>query len=255
MTNEEIETALREGGFPDDLTTDEVSGAIRYVEQNLKFDYPLIVMGTFVTVACQQIYDLFNPTFDETTQQGALRGGLRAYEMVGGGSLSLSPSDPFGIAPLLQADLLYPWSPVNSSFYTPGDWVIWDSDWAAFTARCSTVHFEHVDNRPSSKVRIMPVPTCAERVLVVYTVPRTKEQIRGEDEDWFLKFVEARCAQTLARKYALCAGIQIGGVIRDEGKTAAFWEKEAKRAFETAMAAYERRKHEGLHPAMRSHLP
>jgi hypothetical protein len=255
MTNEQIIEAIREGGYPDNLLDSEIVGAVKYVLRDLKFEYPVMLGGFFDLVPCQQVYDLFNTVPDAATSQGVFPGGLRAYELVWTNNLSGDNLSVFGLAPILQGGAPILGLPSTWSFYTPGDWVLWDQDWAALIHRFSPGEFEHLDNRPGSPIRVFPVPQGACRAFVRFTKPRTEAELRDEDESWFLKLVEARCCRVLARTFSLCAGITFAEALRDDGKLLRHWEQEAKDLEEQGWELFNARRHEGVWPAQRSHGP
>ena len=254
MTTAEVTTSLRNAGFPDDLLDAEIGEAERWVLRRLRLDYPQVGYGLFETRRSQQIYDLFNPVQDLATQQGLFPGGLRVYEVIWNASNVGSTLDVFGIAPLIQGLAFTPGTTYRSSFYTPGDWVIWDLNWSAFVKRFSPQEFEHVDSRLGSAIRLFPNPGDIQKVLFKFSRPRDEAQLREENADMFFTYVEARCAQVLALKFSFCAGTQIGPVV-DMGKTLRFWQDYEKEKRADAIAQLEKHRLENLYPALRSGLP
>ena len=209
MTNQEIIASIRLSGFPDNLLDAEIEEAIRFVLREIKFEYPAVVLGTFTTVACQQVYDLFNPVPFVATSQGVFPAGLRALELLSPGSGGSFDTYVFSIIPLIQGGSYSFGLGLQGSFHTPGDWVLWDSAIAAWAHRFAPGLFEHVSDLPGAAIKVYPVPQTACQALLRFTRPRTEAEIRGEDEAWFLRLVEARCCRTLAGKLSLCAGMTL----------------------------------------------
>ncbi len=254
MTTAEVKAALRGSGFPDDLTDAEIEEAERWVLRRLKLDYPQVLYGLFETRKDQQIYDLFNPVENQATQQGLFPGGLRVHELIWNSCNVGTTLDVFGIAPLIQGLAFTPGTSYRSSFYTPGDWVIWDLNWGAFLKRFSPMDFEHVDSRLGAPVRLWPKPQDVQKVVTKFSRPRTEAQLRSENEDMFFTYVESRAAHCLAKLYSFCAGTVIGPV-QDLGKTLKFWHDYAKERQMEAVEILEKHRRENLYPALRSPLP
>ena len=254
MTNEQIIAELRSTGLPSDLTDAQIEAAITWVLRRIKNEYPLMVVGLFTSVVKQQVYDLFNPVRDETTQQGVFPGGLRVYEITWSANNSGTTLDVFGLAPLLQGFSLLPGTIYRNTFYTPGDWVIWDLNWSAFMRRFAPNEFDNLTNALGSPIRIYPVPTCASPILAKFTFSRTLDQIMNEDEDWFFALVESRCYLGLANIFSLSAGTKVGE-IADNGKTVAYWQDMSREKWNDGWAWFERRRLDIIHPATRSHGP
>lgn len=255
MTDQEIRDEVRSLGYPADLEDAEIDAAVRHVLRDIKFEYPVMVLGVFNLVACQQDYDLFNPVPFPETSQGVFPGGLRAYELLRTGVSDVSGLDVFGIAPWFQGTFPWPGTLRGNSFYTPGDWTIWDSDWAAWMGRFVPQEFEQLSDLSGAPIRIYPVPSDSCAAILRFTKARTEAEIRDEDESWFLKLVEAQSARIIANKLSLCAGISFAEAIRDEGKTAAYWEREAGRLREEGWSMFNARRRDQISPAQRSHGP
>lgn len=252
MTNEEILQSIRGSGYPDDLTDAEISEAIGSALLRVKYQYPLMVAGLFNLVEDQQVYDLFNPVRHEATQQGLFPAGLWVYEVLIEGSGQLSLQNVFGVAPWLQGGALWTGLTHSFSFNTPGDWVIWDLNWAAFAHRFSEVTFEHTESRYGSPIRLLSVPQCAEGLaLVRFTRFRTVTELQQEDEDWFFSFVEMYCCRTVANKFSLSAGTKVGE-IADTGATVRYWRDLARETEAEAKALFDERSRVTLHSAMRT---
>jgi hypothetical protein len=235
MIDADIITSLRSRGYPSSpsLTDAEITEAIASARRDLKKKLPLLTYGTFTTRADQQVYDLFSSTVVAATQQGALPGGLQVIEMLwcSGGLLS---DNLFGIAPYLQNLSLFGAGEITeNSFHTPGDWIIFDSNWAALTKRFGTLRWEQVASNPGAPVRLFPVPCEETTVFVRYTKARSDSEMQALDESTFLKFVEGEVCDTLANKLTSTAGTTVGR-LRDEGKRAAIWTAKAIRLKEQA---------------------
>lgn len=255
MTNEEIIETIRDSGYPDDLTDTEINKAIERALRDLKSEYPLIVGGSFTTVQDQRVYDLFNLVFDEPTRQGVFPGGLRVHDLVYGnfGCDSGSGANIFGLAPFFQSFAIFPVSGFRGSFFTPGDWTLWDLDWAALQNRFSPMDWEHTESRYGSPIRLLShFPAAGTVVLVQFSKPRTLETLQEEDPSWFLLFVEAQCCTTLANKFSCAAGVEFQGV-KDTGITRAHWMTEARRKNDEAWRMFEKRKIDGIRSERRWH--
>jgi len=254
MTNEEIQESIRLKGYPDDLADAEIIEAINHALRELKYEYPLIVYGTFHTVQNQFIYDLFNPVEDVATQQGVFPGGLRAFDLVWNSQGSGQSLDIFGTAPLLQGLSIIPNSYTRNSFYTPSDWSIWDMNWSAFMHRFNPMDWEHIESRPGSPIRLYGGTTldCGLPVYVRYSVARRLEDLQNEDPSWFLMMVEAQCCFTLANKFSCAAGVEFQGV-KDSGILRAHWATEARRKLEEGWKTFEKRKIDGIRAERRWH--
>lgn len=254
MTNGQIIDEVRGLGYPSNLLDSEIEAAVRYVLRDIKYEYPVMVVGFFNLVACQQVYDLFNPVVNTATSQGVFQGGIRAYELVWSNDLSGDNVNVFGLAPVLQGGSIVGF-PAKYSFFTPGDWVLWDLDWAALAHRFSPGEFEHVNDLIGSPIRIYPVPQGACRAFLRFTKYRTEQEIRDEDESWFLKLVEAQCCRTLAQKFSLCAGISFAEAIRDDGKKLAFWSNQARERREEGWKLFYAHRRDQISPVQRSGGP
>jgi hypothetical protein len=256
MNDAEIIAELRESGYPSNLTDAEIETAIEYVIRELGKRHPLMLLGAFPLIACQQDYDLFNPVEYLPTSQGLFPGGLRAYELVIAGDGGDGDPDVFGLAPRLQSGG-GPWLGITSyySFFTPGDWVIWDQDWSALSGRFAAGEFEHVNDAPGSPIRIYPVPQGGCSVILQFTRARTLDQIRNEDHSWFIKLVEGRVAHVLANKISFCAGVSFGEVVKNDGSTLRYWRDQAKDLWAQGWAIFERNRHEQIASVQRSDGP
>jgi len=257
MTNQEIIEEIREFGYPTCLLDSEIEAAIRWVVRQIKFDYPVMAYGYFPLVAGQRIYDLFNPVLFTETSQGLFPEGLRVYEVLLPGDDFGTDGGVFGVAPGLQG---WPWGglpgfPGNWSFNTPGDWLIWDADLAAAFHRFRPSNFEQVTDLNAAPLRLFECPDASCPAFIRFTRWRTEAEIRKEDDSWFWTLVEARCCDTLANRFYLGAGVSFGELIRDDGRTAAHYEKEAQRKLAEGWAIYEAHKNEAISPAQRSHGP
>lgn len=257
MTNAQIVEELRESGYPSNLTDGEIETAIHYVIRELGKKHPLMVLGAFNLVACQQDYDLFNPVPYPATSQGVFPHGLRVYDLVVTGAGGEGDVSEFGLAPWLQSGGGGPWLGITSyySFYTPGDWVIWNSDWAALRGQFAAGEFEHVNDQPGSPIRVYPVPDSGCVALVQFTRTRTIDQIRNEDHSWFIKLVEGRACRILANKISFCAGVSFGEVVKNDGKTLRYWDDKAKEFWSEGWALYDRNRHEQIASVQRSDGP
>lgn len=254
MTDAEIRASIRNLGYPDDLLDAEINEGIAWALRRVKYEYPLMVMGSFTTVANQQVYDLFNPVRNAATQQGLFPEGLWVYEVVWNTANVTGDLNVFGLIPLLQGLSFYPSSIHRNTFYTPGDWVIWDSNWSAFMKRFAPMDFEHTESRYAAPLRIYPKPTCAQQVLVRFTRFRTTAELQQEDEDWFFRFVEVNVCRTLANKFSLSAGTKVGEV-GDSGGTVKYWQQLAREKQEEAWLMLDKHRRVELHPASRSGQP
>lgn len=252
MTNEEIINSMRQLGYPDDLLDSEIEESIAWAIRRANTKYPMMVLGTFTTVACQQVYDLFNPVYFPDTRQGLFPGGLWVYELFGATQGSGGDLDVFGIAPLIQGLSIVPGTISRMNLYTPGDWVLWDLNWSAFMHRFAELQFDQLEGRYGAPVRIYPVPTTEQQVLIRFTMPRTVDNLTPQDDDWFFHLVEANACQLLANKFSLSAGTKVGDVA-DTGKTAEYWRKLAKDNQDEAGIILEERARISVHPATRSH--
>ena len=258
MTDAEIKTEIRDYGFPTCLEDTDIDGAIRWVIRQIRDRYPVMAVGYFNLVACQQIYDLFNTVPDVATSQGVFPGGLRVYELLmPGGGFGASSDAVFGIAPYLQSGggFLAPFSFGRFSFNTPGDWFIWDADWAAIAHRFNPGAFEQLTDLDGSPLRVLSVPNSACPAFLRFTRNRTEAEIRRENESAFLTLVEARCSDTVSNKFYLGAGVSFGELIRDDGRTAAHYEKEAQRKYLEGWEQFEALRNDQISPAQRSHGP
>jgi len=212
---------LRNRGISTDLDDPEIEEAIAAWTEHVNERFPLEALGSFVTVAGQQEYDLFG-----TGQP--LDGGIRVLELYNrtdAGDLSL---DVFGLAPLIQsfAPGVFPvLDDPSYVFNVPGDFIIADRIWAAFRERFSRLHFLLKENRNGSPILITPTPCSAFTVVVRYARPRTDDEVR-EDDGLLMLGVEWKALEILARKYALTAGVRIGDH-DDRGKTAEIYQKMA----------------------------
>lgn len=243
MTDAEVRNILRLAGFPSDpdLTDAEIDNAALRARIDLKDKYPLATYGVFTTVANRQVYDLFNPIEDLTTQQGVFPTGIRALEILWDGGCTTGSNNDFGIGPWLQGmglPFIDGFSPY--SFRTPADYAIFDANWSSFVKRFGTKPFEHVENRPGAAVRLFPVPGGASPAFIRYLRYRTMGDLQSEDESWYLKFVEAYCCDVLAAKLSCVAGVTIGG-LRNDGKASAYWDSRGKRCRAEAEQWFENR--------------
>lgn len=257
MTNKEIIQEVREYGLPDCLTDTEILSAIRWVVRRIKFDYPVIAYGYFTLVADQRIYDLFNPVPFAATSQGLFPEGLRVYEVLLPGSGALGDGNVFGVAPFLQGTGLDGsfGFPSAWSFNTPGDWVIWDQDWAAALSRFNPSHFEQVTDLNGAPLRLFTCPDASCPAFIRFSRWRTEAEIRKEDDSWFLTLVEARCLESLGNTFYLGAGVSFGETLRDDGSTARHFAKLAREKYAEGWAIYEAHKNEALSPVQRSSGP
>ena len=259
MLNAEIIARIRRLGYPTCLQDDDIEGAIEWVLLELKEVYPVMIFGFFNLVACQQVYDLFNPVPDVATSQGVFPGGQRVYEVLVPSSSLTGDQNIFGIAPYLQGGLLvFPGLPnfgADYSFNTPGDWIIWDADWAAVAHRFTPNAFEQTSDLDGAPVRVFPVPQDACAAFIRYTRFRTEQELRQENESAFFTLVEARSCDTLANKFYLGAGISFGDLLRDDGRTAAHFEKEAQRKYAEGWSKFDSLRNEQISPVQRSHGP
>lgn len=255
MSNEEITDSIRLKGYPDDLADNEIGEAIKHTLRELRAEYPLILYGSFLTVKDQFIYDLFNPVLNIATQQGVFPGGMRAHDLVWTGSgLGVSDLNVFGLAPWLQSFSIVPGGFTRNTFYTPGDWTIWDSNWSALMERFSPMDWEHTESRYGSPIRLYSGPgiDAGKHVLIRFSKVRTLEDLQNEDSSWFLMMVEAQCCTTLANKFSCAAGVEFQGV-KDTGILRAHWETQARRKYEEAWRTFEKRKIEGVSASRRWH--
>lgn len=256
MTNEEIIEEIRAYGLPDCLTDAEILGAIRWVVRRIKFDYPVIAYGYFDLVAGQRIYDLFNPVRHDLTSQGLFPEGLRVYEVLLPGG-DFAAGNVFGLAPYFQGPgLAGPFGfPDSWSWNTPGDWVIWDQNWAAAFHRFNPSEFEQVTDLDRAPVRLFQCPDTSCPAFIRFSRYRTEAEIRREDDSWFLTLVEARCLEVLGNTFYLGAGVSFGETFRDDGRTAAHYAKLAREKFTEGWEIYQAHKNEAIAAVQRSHGP
>lgn len=251
MTDQQIINRLRAKGFPDDLTDAAIVDAIDTVLSDLSLGYSLQTYGTFSTNPDQQIYDLFSATIVPATRQGALTGGLRVLEIIGGPISGESDADVFGIAPWLQ-NSAFPNALENAwSMNWPGDFTLWEENWQSWSRRFGTFSFEHIESRAGSPIRITPKPTETRTVLVKYTTPRNVTDLRDSEEPWLLLFVQAACAETLANIFAATAGIKVGEMA-DQGKTVAYWQEMAEKWGDRARELFGSRAYDSIGLGIRS---
>lgn len=257
MTNETIIQEVRDYGLPDCLTDVQILSAIRWVVRRIKFDYPVIAYGYFNLVAGQRIYDLFNPVRHDATSQGLFPEGLRVYEVLLPGDGALGSGNVFGLAPYFQGSGLGgPWLwPDAASFNTPGDWVIWDADWAAALGRFRPSNFEQVTDLNGAPVRLFTCADAACPAFLRFSRWRTETEIRKEDDSWFLTLVEARCLETLGNTFYLGAGVSFGETLRDDGSTARHYAKLAREKYAEGWEVYQAHRNEALSPVQRSSGP
>lgn len=250
---------IRGLGLPSCLLDTDILTAVRWVIREIRDLYPVMAVGYFTLVACQRIYDLFNPVRDDATSQGLFPGGQRVFEVLLAGDSLGGGTDVFGIAPYLQGTGgFFPMlgGPSRYSFNTPGDWVIWDQDWAALAHRFNPGRFEQLTDLDGAPLRIFSnISDASCPAFLRFTRPRSDAEIRAENQSAFLTLVEARCCDTVANKFYLAAGVTFGEVLRDDGRTASHFELEAKRKYEQGWARFDALRNEQVAAVERSHGP
>lgn len=218
MTNSEIYEAIGLGGFPmKHLSVAEGDNAIQRALDWVKLGFPKQAIGTFDTVAGQQIYDLFGIG-------GPFEGGTQLIELFAPGAASGVSSTSLQLG--FQG--LYGSSNFNSHY--PSDLILDEIDWNMWRRRFGSIDFQLLSGVDGGPILIVPTPQSVQTYTARYYTNRTEAEIRSEVPEWFLLVVEAYCALVLARKFSLSAGTRIG-LNLDNGKTMQFWKEEAESLF------------------------
>lgn len=254
MDDTAVKAAIRLRGYPSDpdLTDAEIEEAIAGTQRLLKIEWPLVTYGSFTAFPNQQVYDVFNPTLtDPTTSQGAFPTGIWALELVWSPTNSGQSLDVFGIAPFLQGLSIAPGEITTYSFQTPTDFWMWDLNWNAFVKRFGPMHFEHVESRPQSPIRIFPKPISQGMMFLRFQRYRLATEIDAEDEEMYLTYIESLCCYAVGRKLAMVAGTRMGS-LADDGKSAGYWLAEGKRKRDEGDLLLARRRHDTFSAAERS---
>ena len=223
----DIVTELANRGYPTLLTSGNVQAATDAALREFNAFTVQSNFGVFTCVPQQQDYYIF----DNTKPEGIAANALDVKQIYWNPSGDFSSPDIFSPGyQLFSTIIIYG----SNTFDNPSDMTILRGKLDAWSRQFGNQGWKLFGQpgSPDAFIRLYPVPTmdCVQ-VIVEWTSATALSGFLSLNLGWgrkLMQWVELKCAELLARKYAETAGTELVG-IKDGVATLKFWQTEVER--------------------------